>query len=262
MAHAQAAGVSLAATTTDAGPIDAIDPRTRALATVAFAVVVVGLDGIVPLLAALVSALVAARAARLPWRPTARKVLMMDGFMLALFVMLPFTTPGEPLVRLGPLTASVDGLRLALTIALQANAIVLLLLALVGTIQPARLGHALLQLGVPTALVQLLFFTVRYIDVLGEEYRRLRTAMRARAFVARTDRHTLETFGYLVGMLLVRASDRAERVLAAMRCRGFDGRFPVLVQPKLGRRDIVWAVVAASLLGALLVLEVRLGRLA
>ena len=260
MAHDAARG--LTATTTDAGPIGRLDPRTRILAAAGFALVVVGLETIAALLLAVALALAVARLARLPGAPTRKKVLAMDGFILAMLVMLPFTTPGTPLATLGPLAASAEGLHLAVVIGLKANAIVLMLLALVGSLEPARLGHALRRLGVPTALVQLLVFTVRYIEVLGAEYARLRTAMRARAFTPGTNGHTLETFGYLVGMLLVRASERAERVLQAMRCRGFDGTFPVLEESRLGQRDGVGTAAALAAVALLIVTEQAVGRLA
>jgi cobalt/nickel transport system permease protein len=37
--------------------------------------------------------------------------------------------------------------------------------------------------------------------------------------------HSYRTIGHLAGALLVRSSDRAERVARAMQCRGYDGRF-------------------------------------
>jgi cobalt/nickel transport system permease protein len=263
MAHDPVAGTSLRPTTTSrAGPVADLDPRTRIAGGVVFAVAVVALQTIPALIAAVVVAVAAAWLARLPWRATRRKLLAMDGFILAMLVMLPFTTPGTPLASIGPLTLSAEGLHLAGLIALKANAIVLMLLALVGSLEPALLGSALRRLGVPLALVQLLVFTVRYIDVLGAEYARLRTAMRARGFRPRTDRHTLTTFGYLVGMLLVRASERAERVLQAMRCRGFDGTFPALEETRLGRPDGVGAAALAGSLALLLLTEHALGRLA
>ena len=234
-----------------AGPLAALDPRTRIVAAGVWAVVVVALETLWVLGVAVGAALLLAGLARVPARPTALKVLRMDGFIVALLVLLPFTTPGPPVAALGPLTASAEGLRLAVAIALKANAIVLMLLVLVGTMEPPVLGHALRRLGVPAALVHLLLFTVRYVAVLNAEATRLRTAMRARAFTPRTDRHTLTTYGYLVGMLLVRAAERAERVLEAMKCRGFDGRWPVLDRPRLTRAD---AFAAAAGTAALLLL--------
>lgn len=86
--------------------------------------------------------------------------------------------------------------------------------------------------------------------------------MRARGFQPGFDRHTLRTFGYLVGMLLVRASERAERVLKAMRCRGFTGEFPILVRSRLGPADALGALTMAGALVTLVLLEQALGPVA
>jgi len=242
----------------DASPRAGLDPPTRIRGAVAWALVVVSLSSLTVLAAAVAMALATARIARLPARPTAKKVLTMDGFIVALLLLLPFTTPGTTLVALGPLTASAQGLHLALGIALKANAVVLMLLALVGTLEPSTLAHALRRLGVPVALVHLLLFTVRYIAVLCDEATRLRTAMRARAFQPRTDRHTLATYGYLIGMLLVRAAERADRVLEAMKCRGFDGRLVALVTLRFARVDALTALFAVAALALLVIAEMAL----
>ncbi len=91
--------------------------------------------------------------------------------------------------------------------------------------------------------------------MLGIEYRRLRLAMRARGFAPKTDRHTLRTFGFLVGMLVVRAAERSERVLDAMRCRGFDGRFHALATTRFALADAVGLALLAAGLGLLVALE-------
>ena len=239
-----------------------LDPRTRIVAAGVWAVAVVSLQSLAVLAAAIATALVTARLAALPARATAKKVLAMDGFVVALLVLLPFTTPGTPIGTLGPFTASAEGLHLAVAIALKANAVLLMLLALVGTLEPPALGHALRRLAVPATLVHLLLFTVRYVAVLADEATRLRTAMRARAFSPGTNRHTLTTYGYLVGMLLVRAAERAERVLEAMKCRGFDGSWPVLDRPRLGRADALAALAVVAAIALFLLAEIVLVRTA
>ena len=80
-------------------------------------------------------------------------------------------------------------------------------------------------------------------------------AMRVRGFRPRLDRHTCRSLGYLVGMLLVRSFDRAERILAAMRCRGFRGHFFVLDHFVFRARDGVFCVAATGLVCLLLALE-------
>jgi cobalt/nickel transport system permease protein len=73
--------------------------------------------------------------------------------------------------------------------------------------------------------------------------------MRARGFRARATRHGYRALGHATGALLVRGSDRADAVAAAMRCRGFDGAFHTLTAFRTTARDIMFfaATVAAAL---------------
>lgn len=237
------------------GIIARFDPRARIVVAVAFAVVVVSLDGSRALVGACVMAVLAAVAAHPPWPSILRRLLAMDGLMLLVLATLPFTVPGEPLMHWAGLAASREGLLQALAITAKANAILMMLAALVGSISTVALGHALQRLYVPAALSHLLLFTVRYLDVLGAEYERLRRAMTARAFRPRTDRHTWRSLGWLVGMLLVRSFERAERVLAAMKCRGFTGRMPTLHDFRFRPADGLFALAGAAMLCGLVWLE-------
>jgi cobalt/nickel transport system permease protein len=214
---------------------------------------VVALSDLRALAAALGVSLVLMALSGAPAGRTLKRMAAMDGFILFMLATLPFTVPGAPMVTLFGLTASAEGLRLAAEIALTANAVVLALLSLLHGMDPGVLGHALHRLGAPAKLVHLLQFTARYIDVLEAEYRRLRAAMKARGFRPANARHTYRSFGYLVGMLLVRALERSERILDAMRCRGFDGRIPLHADFAFGGRDGAFAVgmiAAAAGLGA------------
>lgn len=252
MAHLQSQTVTELGRTTE---IDRLDPRGRIVAACVFAGVVVALTSAPALLSALGLAIAAMGWARLPVGPTLRKVAAMDGFILVMLALLPFTTPGEAVFVLGPFPASYEGIALALTIAVKANAVVMALLALVGTMEAPTLGHALHRLRLPESLVLLILFTVRYIDVIRDEYRRLRTAMRARGFKPGNNLHTYRSIGYLLGMMLVRSLERSERILAAMKCRGFEGRFPLLDALAWHRRDSLFLACAVTLVTLLLVLD-------
>lgn len=237
-------------------PIQRLDARLRILALAAFALLAVSLSHWPTLLAALTVAATLAFNAALPLRATLKALLVLDGFMLLALLLLPFTLPGEPLLSIGPLVASLEGVLRALAIAIKANAVLLAALALVGSLETVALGHALHHLRLPDKLIQLFLFTIRYIDLLGREYQRLRQAMRARAFVARSDWHTWRSYGYLFGMLLVRALARAERVQAAMRCRGFDGHYHRFRHPAAGLHDLRFGLLFGGVLSALLLWEV------
>ncbi|GAA0305787.1 cobalt ECF transporter T component CbiQ [Rhodovulum strictum] len=237
------------------GPLERLDPRARILGAAAFGVVTVACTHLAVLAAALALAFGLLLASGLPPGRALRRMAAMDGFILLLVLTLPFTTPGAAVFTLWGLPASREGLVLAAEILLTANAVVLALLALVGSLEPVTLGHALHRLRTPERLVHLMMFNIRYVEVLRGEYLRLRLAMRARGFRPATGWHSYRSFGYLLGMVLVRAVDRSERVLGAMKCRGFAGRIPLLHALAYGRRDAVFAVTLGAALLALCLAE-------
>ncbi|CUH80803.1 cobalt ECF transporter T component CbiQ [Tropicibacter naphthalenivorans] len=235
-----------------AGAVGALDPRVRILGAVAFGMTVVSLNGLLALGLALAVALGLLGLSHLPLRATLLRMAMVDGFIIVMLVFLPFTMPGDVMFTLWGYPASWQGLWRAVQIALTANAVVLVLMTLVGTLEPVTLGHALHKLRVPETLVHLLMFTIRYIEVLREEYLRLRAAMKVRGFRPGTNWHTYRSIGYLVGMMLVRAIERSERILGAMKCRGFSGRIYLLQEFALTRADAVFASLGLGALAALI----------
>jgi cobalt/nickel transport system permease protein len=234
--------------------LDRIDPRARILALAAFVAMVAFAHRPVTLALALGLSLALALGAMGPGE-IFRRLAALNLFLLLVSVLLPLTTGGESLGTLGPLRFSREGVELAAAVVLKGNAIVLALAALLGTLDLVTLGHALAHLYVPLKLIHLLLFTVRYVEVLRREYLRLTVAMRLRAFRPRMDRHTYRTYGYLVGMLLVRSLDRAERIVAAMKCRGFRGRFYLLDHFAFSRYDAAFGVCLLSLLTILMLAE-------
>ncbi|RRJ83027.1 cobalt ECF transporter T component CbiQ [Aestuariirhabdus litorea] len=232
-----------------------LDPRARLLLALLFAATVVSLQQPLTLLVALGGALALALASGLRPALLLKRLLALEGFMLVLVLMLPFSVPGEPLFQLGPLSASGAGLERALVILLKANAVVVALLTLAGTLEPIVFGHALARLGVPDKLVHLLLFTLRYVDLLFAEYQRLRLAMRARAFAPASNGHTWRSYGYLIGMLLVRSLERAQRIQAAMKCRGFNNRLLLVDASRWQGADSRFLLLATLGLAALLLLE-------
>lgn len=222
-----------------------LDPRSRILAAVLFVLLTVTLRRPEALAAALLLAAVLAVAARLEPFPTLKRLAAMDGFMLAMLAVLPFTHPVSP----------AEGLAEAARILVRANAAMLAVLALLGGLGTVRLGHGLGRLGVPDRFVQLLLFTVRYIAVIEQEYTRLRLAMRARAFRLTAAPRAWAAIGTLFGMLLVRGLERAERIQAAMRCRGFTGRFVSAVEMRWSRADALFGLAAVTAAAAILGLE-------
>ena len=227
-------------------PIHRCDARVRIVVAVAWSITVALSQDLRAQLVCGGVALAAALVARLPLRDTLLRLLPLNVFIAALFVLLPLTSPGAAAFHLGAITISWTGLLQALGIGVRANAIVLTVTALVATLDIVAFGRALHALRVPPKLVTLLLFTVRYVTVLRAEYHSLRRAMRMRCFRPGTNAHTLQSIGYLAGMLLVRGIERSERVLMAMKCRGYTGTFPIADLRALRLRDGVLGVASAA----------------
>jgi len=214
--------------TFSAGPnqslVQKVDPRARIVCTVLFAFAVVLSDQLIALIFALVMSILMACFAKLTVAKTLKQLAAMDMFMLYLLLMLPFTVPGDSFMTLLGFSASWQGLEQGIKITLKANAVVLMLFATVTNLPSSALGSALQALKVSNKLIQLLLFTLRYLSVIADEYQRLRRSMRARAFVMRFNWHSWKTIGNLIGMLLVRSIHRSQRILKAMKCRGYNGQ--------------------------------------
>jgi cobalt/nickel transport system permease protein len=193
--------------------------------------------------------------ARLRAAEVFKRLLVVNGLVVFIWAVIPFTFPGEALFRLGPFNAAREGVALAAQITLKSNAIVLAFIALVATMPFATAGHALHRLRVPDKIVHLLLMTYRYIFVLEQEYLRLGRAASIRGFRPGTNLHTYRTYAYLVGMLFVKAVDRAERVRWAMLCRGFKGRFYSLQEFKTGAGCAVFFVLMSAAVAGIVALE-------
>lgn len=233
-----------------------LDPRIRVVAATALSVVVALSNQFTTLAIALAAGFILIALARLPMMAVAGRLSVVAGFLLLLWLVLPSTVGGAPLVKLGPLTATREGVAYAGRITLKSIAILSLFLATVTTMSVATLGHTLARLRLPDKLIVLLLLTYRYVFVLEQEYQRLKRAADIRGFRPGTNLHSYRTYAYLVGMLLVRASARARRVYLAMCCRGFSGRFYTLADLSPAPHNFPFALILGAL--GILLLSVEL----
>ena len=223
-------------------PVHRLDPRIRLIAALVLTIPVALAHNMNSALVALGIGLIFITWAKLPRLIVLKRLLVVNTFIAFLWVFLPFTTPTSGLFtfEVGPFVASQEGISIALLITAKSNAIVLMLMALMGTIPVQDLGPAMQQLKTPNKLCHILVFTYRYIFVIYQEYTTMRRAMTARAFRPKTDSHTYKTYAWLVGMILVKSWDRAERVHGAMHCRGFKGKFYSLTKFQVTTKDFIF----------------------
>ncbi len=235
--------------------IQSIDPRVRIAISFCFAIIASLSKDFSPLGLSLVFSLGIALFAGIIHRRTLRRVLGLNAFMAFLLLFLPLSISGTPMISIGKLVWSYEGVVRAAMITLKANTIMLTFAALMATIEPIRLGMALNTLGCPDKLTHLLFFSVRYLDVIYREYRRALNAMKLRCFRPGFNRHTFRTYGYLVGVLLIKSIDRSERILDAMKCRGFRNRFYTLTTLTLTRNDVLFMLSCSGIIIVIICLE-------
>lgn len=217
-----------------------LDPRVKIVVTLFFSVVVAVSQNFSALTAALFLSIFLVAAARLSIRHAGKRLLLANGLIVFLWVFLPLTYNGEVSFALGPLSLSREGVIYALRITLKCNTIILAMMATLSTTPVFNLGHAMRELHVPGTIVHLFLFTYRYIHVISEEYERLTNAMKMRGFVPRSNMHTYRSYAYLVGMLLVRSYDRAERIHQAMLLRGYNGKYYSLCRFSIGGGDVFY----------------------
>lgn len=233
-----------------------LDPRAKIISAVLLSFAAALADKTPVLFLFLAGSIVLLLLARLPVIQVARRLAVVNVFIVFIWFFLPFSYPGRPVFDIGPFTATREGIWYALNITIKSNAILLVIISLLTTSPVFALVHALRHLYVPDKLVNLFFFTFRYFQVIHQEYHRLRDAMRVRCFHGhKTSMHTYRSLSYLVGMLLVRSFDRSERVYQAMLCRGYKGRFWILDHFSIQRRDLVFLGFVLCYVSGLAVLQ-------
>lgn len=232
-----------------------LDPRVKIAVVFLFSIVVATARQFQVLTAALALGVFIVLMTQIPFMELGRRLIPVNLLVLFLWLFLPFTFTGEPLFFMGPLAVTREGVLYAAGISLKSNAMMLMLIALVASTPISTLGHALRALGIPPKIVHLFFFTYRYIHVMHREYVRLKNSMKMRGFIPGNSLHTYKTLAYMVGMLLIRSFDRAQRVYNAMLCRGFNGNLYSLSKFSLNRKDIVSLALMIAVILALGVLE-------
>ncbi len=239
--------------------IHRIDPRFRLVSVFLYSIAAAVIYGFPALAAAAVFSLVLLRAARLDGKAVLKRLALVNGFVLLFWLILPFTAKGDILYTAGPLTIYEPGVIMALQITLKSNAIIMAFIALVSTMSFSTLGHALNNLGFPKKFVFLFVLTYRYIFVIEQEYQKIWRSIKIRGFSPNTTIHCYKTYAYMIAMIFVRASARADRVYRAMLCRGFDGRFYTLSHFPASKKNGLFLAALFLYTGFIIFMEIYYG---
>ena len=221
-------------------PLHRLDPRAKLITTLVFIVAVVSFDkyALSALIPFFIYPVVQISAGGLPAGYLLRKVLLVSPFAVLIGIFNPLMDR-EILFHMGTISISggwVSFLSILLRFILTVTA-ALVLIALTGF---NAVCMALAKLGVPSPFVVQLMFLYRYLFVLTDEAARMVRAWSLRSFNSRA--MSFKTFGSLVGHLLLRTLDRAQRIHLAMCCRGFDGRIRIIRSMKISFKEVGYVI--------------------
>jgi len=228
-----------------ASPVHKINENVKLLVFIPFAIYISLCSNAAVLVIFLALAAGLCLYSRLDIKKLMERVVVLNLFLLFFWLILPFSFPGTAIFRLGRLTATAEGADFAYKISLKANAIVLLTVALIGTIPVLKLASALKFIGVPDKLAAVLYFCNKHITVLHSDYTRIRNAMKTRGFRFKTSLRTYRVMGNALGILLLRSHVYSQKLYESMLCRGFNGKFPMVSEKGFRRRDLIFAASAA-----------------
>lgn len=209
-------------------PVHRLDPRVKVLLTLVFVVTVVSFDKyeISRLLPFFCFPILVIALADLPVVYILKRLLVISPFVLMVSIFNPFLDR-DILLQIGPVSITGGWLSL-ISILLRFVLTVGAALILIATTGFTAVCLALDKLGAPRMFTVQLLFLYRYIFVLIDEGARMSRARALRSFGSRGT--GLKVFGRLLGSLLLRTVDRAQRIHMAMQCRGFTGEI------RLGRQ--------------------------
>ena len=187
-------------------PVHRLPAGAKLVAALAFVVTILLLPpSALPLLA--IGLLLAAIAglSRIPPAFLARRMLLLEPFVLGVALLALFQPGGR---RLFVLLVARSTLCLAVMVLLS------------NTTPFSDLLRVLKAARTPALLVTTLSLMYRYLFVLVDESQRMRRARTSRSFTARRTR-AWQTTATVVSQLFIRSSERAERIYAAMCSRGW-----------------------------------------
>lgn len=209
-----------------------IDARIKVVLTMVTLGAVIGFSGYRLSVTVLVVALAAMLAIKIPARLILARTVPPIILGMFFFIIMVFFRGQQPLFTIQLLSFQLvgysEGFYMGLTILSRIAASVSMLLFLSATTPIQALGYALYWLKVPKVIVEILLLTYRYIFVLWDEGTRIREAQALRLGYPSPRslagwKLVIRSTCTLMGMVFIRAYDRAESTFSAMQTRAYNG---------------------------------------
>lgn len=189
--------------------------------------------------------------ARVPPLTLLRRLAIETPFLIFV-VALPFVARGERLDIAG-LSLSVEGLWGAWNIFVKATLGAAAMMLLASTTPITSILHGLQKLRVPSVIVAIAGFMIRYADVIASEMRRMKVGRQSRGYEPRV-LWQARALASSAGTLFIRSYERGERVHLAMMSRGYSGTMPELAEVDASPTDWLTAFLVPAVAAMICVL--------
>jgi cobalt/nickel transport system permease protein len=213
-----------------------LDPRSKLITTLVFIVAVVSFEkyAVSALIPYFIYPVILISASGLSAGYLLRKVLLVSPFAILIGIFNPLIDQ-DILFHFGSIGIPggwVSFFSIMMRFALTVTAA----MALVSLTGFNAVCLALARLHVPKPFVVQLLFLYRYLFVLTDEAARMVRAKSLRSFDSGAT--SFRVFVSVLGHLLLRTLDRAQRIHLAMCCRGFDGQIRIISTMRVGAKDV------------------------
>lgn len=159
---------------------------------------------------------------------------------IAFALLMPFFGQGERVEFLGLLLYQ-EGIEAGVGIIAKATLGVLTAILLSATTTAREILRGLEILKLPTLLVQIASFMLRYLNVVTDEMERMRVARASRGFQETGIKHW-KVLANSAGALFIRSYERGERVHLAMLSRGYTGTLPKIERVSVSKSQILYGL--------------------
>ena len=215
-----------------------LDPRAKLITTMIFIAVVVSfgkyeISALIPYIFYPVFLLAAGN---LPLAYILRRILLVSPFAILVGIFNPMLDQSTFMI-VGGLSITGGWVSFA-SILLRFTLTVGAAMTLVAVTGFNAVCMALDKLGAPRFFALQLLFLYRYLFVLVDEAVRMVRARSLRVFDGKG--MNITAYGSLLGHLLLRTLNRAQRIHSAMWCRGFDGNIRMMKSFSFGRAEYIF----------------------
>lgn len=166
------------------------------------------------------------------------------------FVILMFIT----LSISGGIPLEAGAVQFAFLICIRVVVATLVLYAMVGNQGIDQFIATLATMGLPPKFISILYLTNRYVHIFREDLNTQLQTLKSRMFTMnKTNFFVLQSMGYVLGGMFIKAFERSERIYMAMKARSYSGVVALVEVKKVSAVDVVLLICSAGILSAAVV---------